>query len=111
MKIYHENKHVKTIPAKFLNLGLETLGIMFSKSEKKRLSRDERIRLELYLFWNTLSKPFQEQINPDKHEGIEYVNVKHGDSYYRMKFGKLHVRVPNRLASLFDHIPTVNRVV
>jgi hypothetical protein len=72
MKFEVEGKHVKTIPAKFEELGDLTPYIL--EWDKKRLSKDERDGLEIALRWKKVIEEMK-----DTHSGQLVAKMLEGD--------------------------------
>lgn len=92
MKVFHNDIHVKTIPKKFKDIPF--LPERFQEAKYKRLSVDERLKLEVDLFKMNLEKYSAELIKDLDMKKVEEVHVNDGTSYYVGVFGRLKVKIP-----------------
>lgn len=110
MKIYIDGKHVKTVPQKYSVLG--DLTLFFDDLSRKRLTVDEREKLDRALSWfnykSSLNKSNAERIISDMLgddtpiEAVQ-VNLRDGKQYYMLRTQKkMEVKVPHSVFEAFS---------
>lgn len=102
------NEHVKSGPAKYWVLGTDRI-MNCCKTDKKRLSKDERLCLEIELFKYYLKPEILELIIGKEFRGVEIQYYQDNTVVNTAIFGNLKVKCPNSLLKYTDKITEVNR--